>query len=75
MDLALQTRIASKLDAIRAAGWLSEYLVAWHGSGGTLAPSVTIWPAPNIPKATALAQIRAALAGLVSVTRIVVAGI
>ena len=27
----------------RLAGWLSDYLVAWHGPSGNLEPEVTVW--------------------------------
>jgi len=43
MDLAKHEAIAGKLEAGKIAGWLSEYLVAWHGPSGRLEPEVTVW--------------------------------
>ena len=43
MDLDLHEAIAGKLEAGKTAGWLSEYLVAWHGPRENLAPAVTVW--------------------------------
>ena len=43
MDLNLHEAIAGKLEAGKTAGWLSEYLVAWHGPRENLAPEVTVW--------------------------------
>ena len=45
MNLDRHQAIAGKLEVGKAAGWLSEYLVAWHGPRGKLAPSVTVWRA------------------------------
>jgi hypothetical protein len=43
MDASLHEAIAGKLEAGKLAGWLSEYLVAWHGPREQLAPAVTVW--------------------------------
>jgi hypothetical protein len=43
MDARLNEAIAGKLEAGKLAGWLSEYLVAWHGPRENLAPEVTVW--------------------------------
>ena len=43
MDLTALHAIVDKLEASKAAGWLSEYLVAWHGRAGKLSPQVTVW--------------------------------
>jgi hypothetical protein len=43
MDANLHEAIAGKLEAGKVAGWLSEYLVAWHGPRESLAPAVTVW--------------------------------
>jgi len=43
MDASLHEAIAGKLEAGKLAGWLSEYLVAWHGPRERLAPAVTVW--------------------------------
>jgi hypothetical protein len=47
MDASLHEAIAGKLEAGRIAGWLSDYLVAWHGPRGRLAPEVTVWRAAD----------------------------
>jgi len=47
MDARLNEAIAGKLEAGKLAGWLSEYLVAWHGPRDHLAPEVTVWRAAD----------------------------
>jgi hypothetical protein len=47
MDLDMHQAIAGKLEAGKLAGWLSEYLVAWHGPSDHLQPEVTIWRSPD----------------------------
>jgi len=47
MDSSLHAAIAGKLEAGKLAGWLSEYLVAWHGPREQLAPEVTVWRAAD----------------------------
>ena len=47
MDLDMHQAIAGKLEAGKLAGWLSDYLVAWHGTSDDLAPEVTVWRAPD----------------------------
>jgi hypothetical protein len=63
-------RIAGRLEAIKSAGMLADYLVAWHGPSGRLAPSVTVWPSTNGSGDFVKAQIDKALCGLVSPGRI-----
>jgi hypothetical protein len=41
MDLDMHQAIAGKLEAGKLAGWLSDYLVAWHGPSDQLQPEVT----------------------------------
>jgi len=43
MDARLHQAIAGKLEAGKIAGWLSDYLVAWHGPRERLLPEVTVW--------------------------------
>lgn len=43
MDLRAHNTIAGKLEEGKTRGWLSDYLVAWHGPSGHLAPNVTVW--------------------------------
>jgi len=43
MNLDMHQAIAGKLEAGKLAGWLSEYLVAWHGPSDGLEPEVTVW--------------------------------
>jgi|GEM_PF-3384019 len=47
MNLNMHRAIAGKLEAGKTAGWLSEYLVAWHGPQENLAPEVTVWRTPE----------------------------
>jgi len=47
MDPSLSEAIAGKLEAGKIAGWLSDYLVAWHGPRENLAPEVTVWRAAD----------------------------
>ena len=47
MDASLHEAIAGKLEAGKMAGWLSEYLVAWHGPRENLAPEVTVGAPPT----------------------------
>ena len=44
---SLHEAIAGKLEAGKMAGWLSDYLVAWHGPRENLAPEVTVWRAAD----------------------------
>ncbi len=73
MDLHLHDAIAGRLEASKAAGWLSEYLVAWHGPSGRLAPNVTVWSAAGHADEAVRAYVASALAGLVSTSDIVIA--
>jgi hypothetical protein len=66
MDLDVQHEIAGKLEASKSEGWLSDYLVAWHGSGGELSPSVTIWRAGDLAETDVVGHVSQALAGLVA---------
>ena len=47
MDLNIFHAITGRLEASKAAGWLSEYLVAWHGLSGQLRPEVTCGALPE----------------------------
>ncbi len=73
MDLHLHDAIAGKLEASKAAGWLSEYLVAWHGPSGHLAPNVTVWSASGRNDDAVRDYVASLLSGLVTTTNIVVA--
>lgn len=73
MDLAKHEAIAGKLEAGKIAGWLSEYLVAWHGPSGSLEPEVTVWRSPGSSDDTVLAYLRRALSDLVPARGIVIA--
>ncbi len=75
MDLAKHAAIAGKLEAGKIAGWLSEYLVAWHGPSGRLEPEVTVWRSPgrNDDEDTVRAYLRRALSDLVPARDIVIA--
>jgi hypothetical protein len=73
MDLAAHKAIAGKLEAGKIAGWLSEYLVAWHGPQGELAPNVTVWRAPDQSGDAVKVYLNGLLAGLVPESGIVIA--
>lgn len=75
MDLRALNAITGKLEAGKAAGWLSEYLVAWHGTSGQLRPDVTVWRAPDLSDEAVVAYLGCTLAGLVAAGNIAVAGI
>ena len=47
MNRDVHQAIARKLESGKIAGWLSEYLVAWHGPRGQLEPEVTVWRAAD----------------------------
>jgi len=73
MDVAAHNAIAGRLEAGKIAGWLSEYLVAWHGANGALAPNVTVWRAPDQNDDTVKVYLNGLLAGLVPEGGIVIA--
>ena len=73
MDLDLHRAIAGKLEAGKLAGWLSEYLVAWHGPSDQLQPEVTIWRAPDQNDDTIRACLSSLLSDLVPDRGIVIA--
>ena len=75
MDLGRHNAIAGTLEECKSRGWLSEYLVAWHGPSGQLAPNVTVWRTAERTEAEVKTYIAALLAGVVSAADIVVAGI
>jgi hypothetical protein len=62
----LTRRIAGRLEAIKSAGVLADYLVAWHGTRGRLAPAVTVWRCADASEDIVKAQLDEALCGLVS---------
>jgi hypothetical protein len=74
MDLSRHQAIAGKLEAGKTAGWLSEYLVAWHGPSGDLAPEVTVWRSPDWHDDTVKAYLAGLLSDLVPERGIVIAG-
>jgi hypothetical protein len=65
--------IAGKLEAGKLAGWLSEYLVAWHGPSGQLEPEVTVWRANDQNDDTIKAYLSSLLSDLVPARGIVIA--
>jgi hypothetical protein len=72
MDLERHEAIAGKLEAGKVAGWLSDYLVAWHGPSGRLEPEVTVWRSPGWKRDTVLAYLRGHLTDLVPPRAIVI---
>jgi len=74
MDPNLHQAIAGKLEAGKTAGWLSDYLVAWHGPRGNLAPEVTVWRSADWNDDTVRAYLAGMLSDLVPESGIVIAG-
>jgi len=75
MDIDLHQAIAGKLEAGKLAGWLSDYLVAWHGPSENLAPEVTVWRLADRNDDTVRAYLAGTLRDLVPESGIVIAGI
>jgi hypothetical protein len=73
MDLEMHRAIARKLEAGKMAGWLSDYLVSWHGTRDHLEPEVTVWRSPDWNDDTVLAYLRRMLNDLVPVRGIEIA--
>lgn len=73
MDLDMHQAIAGKLEAGKLAGWLSEYLVAWHGPSGELEPEVTVWRSSDQNDETIKAYLSGLLSDLVPARGIVIA--
>jgi hypothetical protein len=65
MDLDMHQAIAGKLEAGKTAGWLSDYLVSWHGTSDHLQPEVTVWRSPDWNDDMLLAYLRGMLDNLV----------
>jgi hypothetical protein len=74
MDLDMHQAIAGKLEAGKTAGWLSEYLVAWHGPQEHLAPEVTVWRAPDQNDDAVRVYLNGLLSDLVPEGDIIIAG-
>jgi hypothetical protein len=75
MDTDLHQAIAGRLEAGKLAGWLSDYLVAWHGPSENLAPEVTVWRSADWNDDTVKAYLAGMLGDLVPASGIVIAGI
>ena len=73
MDFDMHQAIAGKLEAGKLAGWLSDYLVAWHGPSDCLEPEVTVWRAPDHNDDAVKAYISGLLSDLVPERGIVIA--
>jgi hypothetical protein len=73
MNLDLHQAIAGKLEAGKLAGWLSEYLVAWHGPSDGLEPEVTVWRTSDQNDETIKAYLSGLLSDLVPARGIVIA--
>ena len=75
MDLLTHNAISGKLEDSKLAGWLSDYLVAWHGPSGRLLPNVTIWRSEDRSDADVRSHIARLLSGIVSDSHIEIAGV
>jgi hypothetical protein len=73
MDPSLSEAIAGKLEAGKIAGWLSDYLVAWHGPRENLAPEVTVWRAADQNDAAVRSYLSGLLSDLIPERAIVIA--
>jgi hypothetical protein len=73
MDFDMHQTIAGKLEAGKTAGWLSDYLVSWHGPSDRLEPEVTVWRSPDQNGDTVLAYLSGLLDDLVPARGIVIA--
>ena len=73
MDLDIHRAIAGKLEAGKTAGWLLDYLVAWHGPSDQLQPEVTVWRSPDQNDETVKAYLSGLLSDLVPARGIVIA--
>ena len=73
MDLEKHHAIAGKLEAGKTAGWLSEYLVAWHGTRDQMLPEVTVWRSSDQNDDTVKAYLSGLLNDLVPARGIVIA--
>lgn len=65
VDLLRHEMISGKLEEGMVGGWLSDYLVAWHGPSGSLAPNVTAWCAAERTPAEVEHYLASVLAGIV----------
>lgn len=74
MDLTRHEAIADRLEEGKLAGWLSEYLVAWHGPSGQLEPNVTVWRTVDHSDDEVRRYVTESLTGVVQAGDIVVAG-
>ncbi len=72
MDMRRNKAIAARLEQCRIGGWLSDYLVAWHGPSGHLAPNVTVWRADGHTDDEVKNYLAELLAGIVPFGDIVV---
>ena len=73
MDTNKLEAITGRLEACKSAGWLSDYLVAWHGPREKLAPEVTVWRSVDANDDTVKAYLAGMLSGLVPESGIVIA--
>lgn len=73
MNLDMHQAIAGKLEAGKLAGWLSDYLVAWHGPSDGLEPEVTVWRSSDQNDETIKAYLSGLLSDLVPARGIVIA--
>jgi hypothetical protein len=73
VDTIILEAITGKLEAGKTAGWLSDYLVAWHGPREKLAPAVTVWRAADWNDDTVKAYLAGMLGDLVPESGIVIA--
>lgn len=73
MNITMHLAISGKLEAGKMAGWLSEYLVAWHGPRDRLEPEVTVWRSPDQNDETVMAYLNGLLSDLVPARGIVLA--
>lgn len=66
MDLGTHNAISGKLEQCKLTGWLSDYLIAWHGPSGSLSPNITAWGAHGRSEDEVRAYLTGLLTGIVA---------
>lgn len=66
MDLGTHNAISGKLEECKLTGWLSDYLIAWHGPSGSLSPNVTAWSAQGRSEDEVRTYLKVLLTGIVA---------
>lgn len=65
MDWVAHQEIASRLEGVKSAGFISDYCVSWIGSGGRLDPVVRAWKTARLSESAVMGRLETELMGLV----------